>query len=546
MVTLAPRGFIETREQMMANALVVRSDTQLAVSQRSQRAAEYVRMSTDYQRYSIENQAVIIAAYAQAHGLTIVRTYSDKGESGLKLRNRGGLIELLDDVQSGNAEFGHILVFDVSRWGRFQDIDESAHYEFICKKAGVKVTYCAEQFANDDSMLSSIVKNLKRVMAAEYSRELSSKVYAGACRYARMGFAAGGPSIYGLHRVLVDEKLQSKGILRRGDRKYLTTDHVRFRPGADEEIAVVKWIFNEFLKVKSEIAIARRLNRAAIPSGTGGLWDNSLIGRLIRDERYIGNLIYNRRSHKLGDKFVSNPPDAWIRSEGCIEPIVDLAVFLKAKAIIEQRRPNLSDEEMLTRLRRTLAKKGRLTPLVINGTAGMPSSTIYIRRFGSLRKAYSLIGYTSGRDCSYIDSRQTWADLTAKLTSQVATRIEKAGGRVLRFAECLRVDGSVNIFFRIARWVRKERGCRVWSIQSQMRPPLPTGWIAAIRLAEDNEAVLDYVLLPITGEEPIQIRFSERVRIRRGIGRFETSDALIRSIIRRVAKQRRAFPTKPQ
>jgi DNA invertase Pin-like site-specific DNA recombinase len=37
-----------------------------------------------------------------------------------------------------------VLVYDVSRWGRFQDIDESAHYEFVCKQAGIKVAYCAE------------------------------------------------------------------------------------------------------------------------------------------------------------------------------------------------------------------------------------------------------------------------------------------------------------------------------------------------------------------------------------------------------------------
>jgi DNA invertase Pin-like site-specific DNA recombinase len=504
-------------------------------------------MSTDYQRYSIENQAAVIATYANQHQLSIVRTYRDEGESGLRIKNRAGLIQLIEDVSTGQADFDHILVYDISRWGRFQDIDESAHYEFICKKAGIKIAYCAEQFDNDDSMLSSIVKNIKRVMAAEYSRELSAKVHAGACRFARLGFTPGGPSIYGLHRVLVDEKLQSKGILKRGDRKYLTTDHVRFHPGADDEVAVVKWIFNEFLKVKSEITIARRLNRAAIPTGTGGLWDGSLIGRMLRDERYIGNLIYNRRSHKLSEKLVPNPPDVWIRSEGCIEPVVELDVFLKAKEIIEQRRPNLSDEEMLSRLRRTLAKKGRLTPTIINETAGIPSWTVYCRRFGSLRKAYASIGYTSSRDCSYIDSRQTWADLTAKLTSQVAVGIEKRGGCVVsdRHAECLRVKGSVSIFFRIARWVRTtEHCCPKWSIQRQMRPPLSPGWIAAIRLAKDNIAVLDYVLLPITREERQQIRFSERVRIQRQIGRFETPDALVYSLIRRVTKANRASATK--
>src|SRR6266481_3731193 len=147
----------------MVNALVVRK-TQVPTSQKMRRAAQYVRMSTDYQRYSTENQAAAIAAYAQLHELSIVRTYRDEGESGLKIKNRAGLRQLLEDVRSGQADFGHILVFDVSRWGRFQDIDESAHYEFICKQSGVKVAYCAEQFDNDGSMVSSLVKNLKRVM----------------------------------------------------------------------------------------------------------------------------------------------------------------------------------------------------------------------------------------------------------------------------------------------------------------------------------------------------------------------------------------------
>src|SRR5215813_4031443 len=131
----------------MANALVIHKN-QLPQAQKMRRAAQYVRMSTEYQRYSIENQAAVIAAYAQVHELSIVRTYRDEGESGLKIKNRTGLIQLLEDVRSGQADFGHILVFDVSRWGRFQDIDESAHYEFICRQRGIKVAYCAEQFDN--------------------------------------------------------------------------------------------------------------------------------------------------------------------------------------------------------------------------------------------------------------------------------------------------------------------------------------------------------------------------------------------------------------
>src|SRR5690242_4455792 len=141
----------------MANALVVHK-SRVPQAQRSIRAAQYVRMSTEYQKYSIENQAAAIAAYAQQHGLSIVRTYRDEGESGLRIKNRAGLTQLIEDIRSGQADFSHVLVFDVSRWGRFQDTDESAHYEFICKQGGVKVTYCAEEFENGGSLISSVVK----------------------------------------------------------------------------------------------------------------------------------------------------------------------------------------------------------------------------------------------------------------------------------------------------------------------------------------------------------------------------------------------------
>src|SRR5258706_1628373 len=162
---------------------------------------------------------------------------------GLKIKNRMGLTQLIEDVRSGLADFGHLLVFDVSRWGRFQDIDESAHYEFICKQSGVKVAYCAEQFDNDGSLISSIVKNIKRVMAAEYSRELSAKVHAAAVRLAGLGFKMGGGTCYGLQRLAVDEDSRPKGILADGEHKFLRTDHVRVLPGTADERAIVTWIF---------------------------------------------------------------------------------------------------------------------------------------------------------------------------------------------------------------------------------------------------------------------------------------------------------------
>jgi DNA invertase Pin-like site-specific DNA recombinase len=192
-------------------------------------------MSTEHQRYSTENQADALAKYAEERSMTIVRTYADDGKSGLNLEGRAGLLRLLSEVQNGQADFSAILVYDISRWGRFQDADESGYWEYVCKRAGVAIHYCAEQFANDGSLPSVILKNLKRTMAGEYSRELSVKVFAGQCRLIELGYRQGGPAGYGLRRLLIDEEHRPKEVLAPGHRKSLQTDRVTLVLGPEDE-----------------------------------------------------------------------------------------------------------------------------------------------------------------------------------------------------------------------------------------------------------------------------------------------------------------------
>jgi DNA invertase Pin-like site-specific DNA recombinase len=519
----------------MSNALIVHK-AHLPEALLGVRAAQYVRMSTNRQQYSIQNQAAVIAAYAHAHNITLVRTYKDEGESGLLIKNRTGLLQLLEDVETNRADFGHLLVYDVSRWGRFQDIDESAHYEFLCRRSGIKVTYCAEQFENDGSMLASIVKNIKRVMAAEYSRELSAKVHAGQCRLARLGYKPCGRAGYALVRELVDEKMQTRGVMKKGDRKYIVTDHIRIRPGAPKEIAAVKWIFQRFLEIRSETVIAWELNKKRLVSSSGMPWTRAAVGVVLKNESYIGNLIFNRKSQKLRQTAVRNPPEQWIRSEGCIEPIIDREVFFKVRKIIEDRRVDLSEEEMLVRLRKTLLREGRLTPAIIDRTPGLPCSATCQTHFGNFRNLYRLLGYTPKRNYEFLDARPVWSGLRAKLVERAAAAIEAAGGRVSSggWSGCLRVNGAVCLSIRAARWTPRQKPTHAphWSIEREAC--LPDGWIAAIRLSEHNKAVLDYVLLPTDGKVKRTIRFSEAARARRGIMRFKTVNGLVQAVTRRL------------
>jgi DNA invertase Pin-like site-specific DNA recombinase len=519
----------------MANALVVRG-TRLPSQRGVLRAAQYVRMSTDKQRYSIQNQAAVIAAYAHAHGLQLVREYVDAGESGLRIKNRAGLQRLIADVTSGQADYSHVLVYDVSRWGRFQDTDESAYYEFVCKQAGVKVAYCAEQFDNDGSMLSSIVKNLKRVMAAEYSRELSVKVHAGQSRIVRLGFWRGAAPGYALRRQLVDENEQPKGMLEKGQKKFLQTDRVRLRPGTTGEIAVVRWIFDQCLLGRHDTQIARDLNRKGVPTPSGRPWVDSMVNRVLRNENYIGNIVYNRQSRKLGALKVNNPPDLWVRGEACIEPIIEPEVFKRAQNILGNRRVEIPEGEMLSGLRRLLHKKGRLSPAIIDGASGLPCTHVYIRHFGSLRNAYRLIGYTSERDYTFIDSEQAWTAVAASLARQVSASLEKCGTHVRLgpLDDQLCVEGTVRVLVRVCRSYPKEGLLTQWRVPRINRSP--ADWIVGIRLTEDNKAVFDYVLIPrsVTKRYTSCMRFTDQACTRLGFDRCDSVEALSRSIRRKL------------
>ena len=119
------------------------------------RAAQYVRMSTEHQQYSTENQSKVIARYAAQHDMEIVTTYTDSGEEWPHPCRARRVQKLLAEAESGHADFSAVLIYDVSRWGRFQDVDESAYHEYVCRRAGVNVHYCAEQFQNDGSPIST-------------------------------------------------------------------------------------------------------------------------------------------------------------------------------------------------------------------------------------------------------------------------------------------------------------------------------------------------------------------------------------------------------
>lgn len=373
-------------------------------------AAQYLRMSSESQRYSTENQQNAIAEYAEQHGYQIVASYTDAGKSGLSLKGRDALRQLLSDALATPRAFDAILVLDVSRWGRFQNPDQAAHYEFLCRQAGVRVIYCGEPFGEDIAPITTIIKHLKRVMASEYSRELSAKLSRAHRQQAQLGFRQGGALLYGFRRLLVDSERKPRQVLKKGERKALSTDRVVIVPGSTEELAVIRRIFKLYVRRKLSIyEIAKRLAKADIKGYGGKPLSWATIRRILSSELCLGRMTYNVTTKRLQNRPIRNPEASWTRHQA-FEPIVSPAQFRKAQKRLARAKAPWNKETIIAALRRLLAKNGHLSQRIINTSEGAPSADAVDRHFGSLFKAYNAAGYDPTTRILFGNNGRYWSE----------------------------------------------------------------------------------------------------------------------------------------
>ena len=463
------------------------------------RAAQYVRMSTEHQKYSTDNQAEAIRLYAERRGYEIVQTYADEGKSGLNLGGRLALQKLLDDVKTGRANFKALLVYDVSRWGRFQDPDEAATYELCCRRAGVQVHYCAEQFENDGSIGSSIIKTVKRAMAGEYSRELSVKVFAGQANLIRLGYRQGGAAGFGLRRMLVDQAGETKGTLGRGQHKSIATDRVILVPGPDGEIKIVREVYRSFVEGgRSEYEIAGQLNQRGILTDLERPWTRGSVHQLLINEKYIGNNVWARTSFKLKAAHVQNAPAEWIRADDAFQGIVDKSIFERAQSIIHARSEQVSNERMLNLLAQILEQRG----------------------------------FSPDHDYRYLETNRKLRAFHSTVVQAILTGIESRKGSANQDAatDLLTINREFTASIVIVRCFQTGAGSLRWKLRldTALKPDITV----AVRMDRLNEQAKDYYLLPGLDMREAVLRLAEYNGLSLDAYRFDTLDTFYRMTAR--------------
>lgn len=471
-----------------------------------------MRMSTDHQKYSIQNQSATIALYAAAHGIAIVRSYVDAGKSGLSVRHRDALKELLAIIQSGRADFNSILVYDVSRWGRFLDADESAHYEYLCKRAGIQIRYCAEQFENDNSTTSNLLKALKRTMAGEFSRELSVKTFAGQSRLFQLGYRMGGPPGFAFRRQLVDENDLRRQMLAKGQEKSILTDRTKLVLGPLPEIVSVHKMFDMFTKQRvGETAIMRALNKYGPPPEPGEKWTYCRVHTILTSPKYMGDVIWSRSQMKLCAKRTWNPPSDWLHQRR--SPIISAKQFELAQKIIRERNSrNVSNELLLQDLRGLLVRKGYLSAPLIQAQKEMVCVGVYRKRFGGMHNAFRLVGFEPRSDLSYLQIRHRQPQLLHEECDRLIKQLRAAGAEVDESPPYPMFSINRTFTIQIALLQRSLHEGEKWEIPLR-RSPVPDILLAG-RVSKDC-TVMDYFLLPLRdlGEERLRIRTYNRLNI---------------------------------
>jgi len=209
--------------------------------------AYYRHSAKDRQENSVAIQQELVQKWARENGIEIIQEFADRGKSGLTAEGRDGFNDMLENWVKKRNDFDFVLCLDVSRWGRFQDIDLSATYCAECKKHGKQVIYTTLGMPRPDDPLYPVYVQFERFRAAQQSKELSVKVYHGCIKIAQQGFWAGGKPPFGMDRLLLDETRKRLHVLAYGQKKSISNQRVTLTLGPETEVVTVRRMFHEFI-----------------------------------------------------------------------------------------------------------------------------------------------------------------------------------------------------------------------------------------------------------------------------------------------------------
>jgi hypothetical protein len=185
-----------------------------------------------------------------------------------------------------------------------------------------------------------------------------------------------------------------------------------------------------------------------------------------------------------------------VRADGVFEPVVTAELFWRAQGIIQARCRRFSDDDMLEQLKGLLQQHGRISSVLIDEHENMPSSSSYRFRFGSLIRAYHLIGYAPEADYAYIEINRILRRQHPELVRQVISSLNGLGAKVdtENETDVLLVNQEYRASIVLSRCLKTGAGSSRWCIRFEHANHIDV--TIATRMNEGNSAIRDYYLLP--------------------------------------------------
>lgn len=302
-------------------------------------AAVYVRLSKEdgdkIESDSITSQKDILSEFVNhKDDIKISDFYIDDGWSGANFE-RPAFSRMMSDIYAKKVNC--VIVKDLSRFGRnyadssryIDDIFVKLNIRFIALNSGVDTIS-----KHTNPATQCITVGIQNVINESYIANTSVSIRGALDINRKQGKFIGSFATYGYlkdpddyHKLVID----------------------------DEAAEVVRTIFKWFIEGKSVIGITKNLNALGIPNpseykrqkgfnykhtnkNNDGLWCDSTVRRMLRNQMYIGNMVQGKStnlSYKI-KKCRAKPKDEWIIVEGTHEPIIDKETFEKAQSLFNR------------------------------------------------------------------------------------------------------------------------------------------------------------------------------------------------------------------
>jgi site-specific DNA recombinase len=292
----------------------------------------YRRVSTGEQaaewKTSLADQTQGIQQRAKALGRVLPEEHIFEDQfSGEEAEARKGFMALVAFCKAHrrpSSRPGYALFLNDSRFGRFRNPDEAAHWRFELSTYGWDVRF-AENDDTENVTTRHVMRSVGSAQASEYLANLRSNAKRGTRGAASQGLWQ-NKAPFGYRR-LATAPGREPVVLEAGQRKS-DDQKVRLTPGPEQEVRLLVWMFEVYADgLQSLNGLAREM-RLRVPH-LKLKWSKQNVGKMLANRVYLGEVIWCRRPHDKRERRERpvRPEKEWVIKKGAHPPLVPQEIF---------------------------------------------------------------------------------------------------------------------------------------------------------------------------------------------------------------------------